>query len=95
MIVDSSGPVSYNVELQDGKVIKRHVDHLRDRSIPSKHSSSSHFLSEDDSTQDFEFFNDQSLVSPSPTLTTDHHVNVLDRRYPYREHRNPTPPKGS
>ena len=29
VIVDSSGPVSYNIELQDGKVIKRHVDHLR------------------------------------------------------------------
>ena len=89
VIVDSSGPVSYNVELQDGKVIKRHVDHLRDRSIPSKHSSSLRFLPEDEATQDFEFFNDQSSISPSPTPTNDHHANVSVRRYPCREHRPP------
>lgn len=89
VIVDSSGPVSYNVELQDGKVIKRYVDHLRDRSISSKHSSLLRFLPEDEATQEFEFFNDQSSVSPSPTTTNDNHANVSVPRYPCRERRPP------
>ena len=34
-----SGPVSYDVELENGKIVKRHIDHLRDRSVLTKPST--------------------------------------------------------
>ena len=34
VIVQAHGPVSYTVSLEDGRVVRRHVDHLRGRELP-------------------------------------------------------------
>ena len=83
VIQSQSEPVSYDVEFENGKIVKRHVDHLRDRSVLTKPFTPVD-LQPEDSTQGFESFNDSSSTSesnPSPDAT------VL--RYPQREHHPP------
>ena len=70
VIQSQSGPVSYDVELENGKIVKRHIDHLRDRSVPTKPSTPVDSQTED-STQGFESFNDLSSTlesNPSPNV---------------------------
>lgn len=88
VVVTSSGPVSYNVELEYGKVIKRHVDHLRDHSVTPRHSPSPRF-SPEGLPHDFEFFNDELSVTPLPTSRPEPPPNDSGRQYLQREHRPP------
>ena len=69
------GPLSYTVKLQDGKIIRRHVDHLRDRCT---------FTSTKCTYPGFDVFPHQSseLSSRSEPST-----NVPVRRYPQRDRR--------
>ena len=46
-IIESSGPVSFKVQLQDGRIISRHQDHLRKRYTEDPEQSDIP-LSEDD-----------------------------------------------
>ena len=39
VVVKKAGPVSYEIELDDGRVIRRHVDHMLKRSATSKEDS--------------------------------------------------------
>ena len=32
MVTQSRGPLSFLIELDDGRVIRRHIDHIRERS---------------------------------------------------------------
>ena len=78
VIVVRTGPLSYTVKLENGKIIRRHIDHLRDRSAPSTVTSA------DTTTQDFESFQDhQHTHNPHPNPLTP------VRRYPQRERRPP------
>ena len=82
VIVARTGPLSYTVKLGNGKIIRRHIDHLCDRSTPSTITST------DTATQDFELFPDhqhceQPTQSPKPNPVTPVH------RYPQRERRPP------
>ena len=88
VIQSQSGPVSYDVELENGKIVKRHIDHLQDRSVPTKPSTPVDSQPED-STQGFESFNDSPSVTSSSTLESNLSPNAAVRRYPQREHHPP------
>ena len=83
VIQSQSGPVSYDVELENGKIVKRHVDHLRKRSVSAKPSTPVDSQPED-STQGFESFND----SP-PTPESNPSPDAPVQRYPQRERHPP------
>ena len=98
VIVEESGPVSYMIEVQDGSVHKRHVDHIRHREANSSLStrSSSSDVSEEsplvtfplDHTADLE----QSSDVPSAQNTTDSNSVTPPqavRRNPPRDRRPP------
>ena len=81
-IVDRTGPLSYTVKLGNGKIIRRHIDQLRDRSTPLPETSTG------TTTQVFEPFQDYHhcelpTQSPPPDPVTP------VRRYPQRERRPP------
>ena len=85
VIQSQSGPVSYDVELENGKIVKRHIDHLRDRSVLTKPSTPVDSQPED-STQGFESFHDSPSTS---TLESNPSPNAAVRQYPQREHHPP------
>ena len=89
MIVGRSGPLTYLVKLEDGKVIRRHIDHLRARTVISKSVPTAPTTVTGNETElpGFEFFDNPSTTS-SPL---DHGTNQSSpvRRYPQREHRQP------
>ena len=33
ILISKSGPLSYNIELDDGRVIRRHIDHIRSKEV--------------------------------------------------------------
>ena len=35
-IVQARGPVAYTVSLEDGRVVRRHLDHIRDREVSNR-----------------------------------------------------------
>ena len=77
LIEECSGPLSYTVKLQDGKIIRRHVDHLRDRAT---------FTPTECTYPGFDVFPHQSSeLSPRSEPST----NVSVRRYPQRDRRPP------
>ncbi len=93
-IVQQTGPVSYKAEIGDGRVLRRHLDHIRDRT----HSLSTTESSQDDMTnpndlddtaahndlQDFEVSPDPSPTPPDESPSTG---ALTARQYPQR-HRN-------
>ena len=84
LIVEKIGPVTYCVELGNGKTIRRHVDHIRSRgSSTSPISPPSDNASE---MQEFEFF-DSQLTSSTPEVDPQPESPIS--RYPLREHRRP------
>ena len=40
VIVRPRGPVSFDAELADGRIVHRHIDHVRVRTVPSSHDLS-------------------------------------------------------
>ena len=77
LIEECSGPFSNTVKLQDWKIIRRHADHLRDRST---------FTPTECTYSDFDLFpNQTSELSPRLEPST----NVPVRRYPQRDCRPP------
>ena len=77
LIEEYSGPLSHTVKLQDGKIIRRRADHLRDRST---------FTPTECTYPDFDLFPHQSSeLSPRSEPST----NVPIRRYPQRDRRPP------
>ena len=81
-IIDRSGPVSYTVQLQDGKVIRRHIDHLCAYSPEQPKPAEEQEIS----PPEFEFVN-----SPTVDDQADDELNseVPVRRYPQRNRRPP------
>ena len=39
VIIESRGELTFYIELQNGRVIRRHIDHIRHRSCTPNHSS--------------------------------------------------------
>ena len=70
------GPVSYEIELEDGRIMRRHVDHIRPR-CPSNEPTGN--TRPRDSTPEFEYFE-----SPSQEFT-DRETSQPTRRYPSRD----------
>ena len=88
VIHSQSGPVSYDVELENGKIVKRHIDHLQDRSVLTKPSTPVDSQPED-FTQGFESFHDSPSVTSPSTSESNPSPNAAVRRYPQREHHPP------
>ena len=99
-IVQQTGPVSYKVEIGDGRILRRHIDHIRDRT----HSLSTTESSQDDITnpndfddtaahkdlQDFEVSPDQSTdSSPTPPDESPSTGALTARQYPQRNRNRP------
>ena len=70
------GPVSYEIELEDGRIMRRHIDHIRPR-FPSNEPTGN--TRPRDSTPEFEY-----LVPPSQEVT-DRETTQPTRRYPSRD----------
>ena len=92
LIVGSKGPVSFEIELQNGRKCHRHQDHLRHRAA---NDSASEYQSEentlvvdgDDDLSDVESIPEPERVennSPEPEAS-----GGENRRYPSRIHRPP------
>ena len=78
------GPLSYQLKLENGKIMKRHIDHLRQRpeDLPQ---SPQHIEPHEDSSYDFESITSEGSNTPLPEPTSE--VSVC--RYPQRQHRPP------
>ena len=75
------GPVSYEIELDDGRIMRRHVDHIQLR-LRSPSTEPPGVAQPPDSTQDFEYL-------PSSTESTDSEAVQPTRRYPPRDRHPP------
>ena len=84
LIIKKTGPVSYQVKLEDGKVVRCHQDQLRPR-----------FTDVNVESQEMPLLNDDDLtmftnVPPSTTSPcTDTSSPHMERCYPVRVHRPP------
>ena len=77
LIEECSGPLLYTVKLQDSKIVRRHVDHLRDRST---------FTLTEYIYPDFDLFPHQNSELSSRLEPS---TNAVIRRYPQRDRRPP------
>ena len=76
-IVDTTGPLSYSIEIENGRVICRHVDHIKSRSVITVND-----------TVEFDQFRTQSTVHSDPTSVVKQET-VQERCYPLRSNRHP------
>ena len=78
IILQQFGPVTYSVEIANGRVVKRHVNQLRPFNVE---------LVVPDTTISDTALDNQSYpaVEPAPVTSTEQ----TERRYPQREHRPP------
>ena len=74
------GPVTYVVEMADGRIAKRHIDQLRARQNDEEISSVIEKSTVDDYTYPF---------TSAPTADTTTATSVPERRYPERSRRPP------
>ena len=73
-IIKPVGPLSYMIKLSDGRIFRRHVDHLRKSFIPPNQNS--------ETVNDSDYFD---VVFPNQESTSPSAQNVTQRRYPVRE----------
>ena len=89
------GPLSYLIKLDDGRTIKRHIDHLLNRSERDESSVDDDLPMGPTLTQETTPVLDSEMSSNStvePTLSTPETVTSsqsIERRYPQRLHRKP------
>ena len=76
-IVKSVGPLSYLIKLNDGRIFRRHIDHLRKSFIPTMPNSVPSDLIPDFSDVNF------------PDQLTQNNTDSNLRRYPQRDRRPP------
>ena len=62
VVVEKKGPLSYVVKLDDGRLVRRHVDHVRNRTIESSASTEDGWLPDPNS----ESVDDSPQVDPPP-----------------------------
>ena len=81
-IVKVSGPLSFHVELQDGRIIRRHVDHILLRSTPTPEEPNDNWINLPDIPDSSltEQSTTTSLTTP-PSLRRSTRVSVPPKRY--------------
>ncbi len=80
-IKGQQGPVSHEIKLDDGRVMRRHVDHIRSRFSSTKPNED---VQPQDTSQEFEY----PELPSSPRI--DQEASRPARRYPFR---NRLPPE--
>ena len=79
-ILERSGPVSYKIKLQDGSIIRRHVDHIRAYSPEPEPRATPREVS----PPEFEF-----VDGPSDQPEDDMNTETSTNRYPQRNRHPP------
>ena len=78
VVIQQLGPVTYTVEV-DGKLLKRHIDHLRPR-IESVNPPDS--LVDDHTIKDNFKYSESSPVSPEETNRDEPDMEAMSEHYP-------------
>ena len=91
IVLDKLGPVTYSVEIENGRIFKRHIEQLRVRN-PTPNPSQDNPTSQGNSTiQDNSYYPeaiDEVLPIPPPNIQEEP-VQPPARRYPQRQRRAP------
>ena len=79
-IVNTTGPLSYSIQIENGRIIHRHVDHIKFRSVITVNSPSQPYTND---TMEFDLFPTPSVdyFEPTPVVQQE---PVQERRYPLR-----------
>ena len=85
-IKTQSGPVSYQIELEDGQIVRRHIDHIRLRSCSASSNEDTPFR---DCDQNFEFFDSLPSFQTPEAESAEAEERQPTRRYPLRDRRPP------
>ena len=85
-VLSALGPVTYHVEVEKGKVLKRHVDHLRERMVINEGRAPTQ-----PNTSAIQDNFDYPALSPTPApgAAVTAPGDVPPRRYPDRDRRPP------
>ena len=85
-IKTQSGPVSYQIELEDGQIVRRHIDHIRLRSCSASSNEDTPFRDRD---KNFEFFDSLPSFQTPEAESDEAEERQPTRRYPLRDRRPP------
>ena len=85
-VLPQLGPVTYDVKVEKGKVLKRHIDHMRERMVINDDCPSVH---PDENTIQDNFHYPAVFPVPLPDAIEESKNDVPARRYPVRERRPP------
>ena len=86
-VLSQLGPVTYTVEVEDGKTLKKHVDHIRERMSIAKDSAPAQ--SDTSEVQDNYQYTAVTPTPPPDAAIAEPRVDVPARRYPDRDRRPP------
>ena len=86
-IVNTTGPLSHSIQIENGRIIRRHVDHIKSRLVITVKSPSQPYTND---TMEFDLFPTPSTdhFEPTPTPVVQQEP-VQERRYPLRSSRHP------
>ena len=86
-VLSQLGPVTYTVEVEGGKTLKKHVDHIRERMSIAKDSAPAQ--SDTSEVQDNYQYPVVTPTPPPDAAIAEPRVDVPARRYPDRDRRPP------
>lgn len=89
VVLQSVGPLSYMIQLDDGTLWKRHVDHIRQRVVKPPTSSSTSNSTETDTSPFITYPLQSRNVKRSNTEQSSPSSVTIPRRNPPRERRSP------
>ena len=75
-----SGPLSYHVELLSGKVVRRHMDAIRDRTTLVSRSKPKSVIIEEDDDLDLRSSKPTSHTAPGPFTSSSFHTRPCSTR---------------
>ena len=92
IMISSQGPLSYSIKLGDGRVWKRHVDHIRKREFCTPRQLADPRSPKTVTDRDLDFYgsfkNNDQIVDQS-VVPEDPQPHQVERRYPIRDRRPP------
>ena len=84
-IVNTTGPLSYSIQIENGRIIRRYFDHIKSRSVITVNSPSQPYTND---TMEFNLFPTPSTgyLEPTPVIQQE---PVQECRYPLRSSQHP------